>query len=178
MQCPIWFCKIFFYSEHHFEALIHYFTHFLLCLVCLPFFNYFFYRFLVLHFAIYEFVEKPGFIFAFTHHILLRVSFFLSPYSNILISRIPMLPCVIVISLFYEFLPSFIFCLFRFCAPSIVPIMHFLLNSIKRYVFLYSIIFLQEYFIFSLYCSFVHNVSSFNVSKKKVLNFSSKSALA
>ncbi|MPC36138.1 hypothetical protein E2C01_029586 [Portunus trituberculatus] len=34
MQCPIRFCEIF-CIEHYFEALIHYFTHFLLCLVCI-----------------------------------------------------------------------------------------------------------------------------------------------
>ncbi|MPC23451.1 hypothetical protein E2C01_016500 [Portunus trituberculatus] len=71
MQCPIWFCKFLLFSEHSFEALIHCFTHFSLYLVCLPSFNYFFYCFLVLHFAIYIFVEKLGFLFASLLHIFL-----------------------------------------------------------------------------------------------------------
>ncbi|MPC18973.1 hypothetical protein E2C01_011873 [Portunus trituberculatus] len=103
-------------------------------------FSLFFLLFLILHFAIYEFVEKFGFVFIFTHHIFLKVPFFLSPYSNISISCIPLLPSAIVISRFYEFLPRFIFCLFCFCASSIVPSVYFFLNSIKRYNFFYSFI--------------------------------------
>ncbi|MPC38909.1 hypothetical protein E2C01_032426 [Portunus trituberculatus] len=104
MKCSIRFCEIF-CSEYHFEALIHYFTYFLLCLVCLSFFNYFFNCFLFLCCVTYKFVEKFVFVFAFIHHIFLIVSSFLSPYSNIFISYIPVLLSVIVISLFYEFLP-------------------------------------------------------------------------
>ncbi|MPC87382.1 hypothetical protein E2C01_082243 [Portunus trituberculatus] len=81
----------------------------------------FFCCFFVLYFTIYEFIEKFGFVFVFIHHIFHKVSFFLSPYSNILISHILIMPSVIVISLLYEFLPSFIFCLFCVCTSSIVP---------------------------------------------------------
>ncbi|MPC33547.1 hypothetical protein E2C01_026902 [Portunus trituberculatus] len=78
--------------------------------------------------TIYILVKKKfGFIIAFPYHIFLKICFFLSPYSNLLISCIIILLSVVFISLL-------LFSFFQALSFSLLASTHLSLYKAYRYV--------------------------------------------